>query len=85
MTVLMITPADEPPTVPPSSCPASVVWHHFQQATENQTTLYKMNIILVILYNRKGTPDSEMEASCKTETSRKTTPTLELSGAPQVG
>ncbi|XP_070818992.1 WD repeat-containing protein 93 [Chaetodon trifascialis] len=34
--------------------------------------------------NRKGTPDSNMEASCKTETSRQKTPTVELSGATQL-
>ncbi|XP_054476972.1 WD repeat-containing protein 93 [Anoplopoma fimbria] len=36
------------------------------------------------MYTREGTPDSEMEAACKTKTSRKKTPSLEPSGATQL-
>ncbi|XP_051236119.1 WD repeat-containing protein 93 isoform X1 [Dicentrarchus labrax] len=36
------------------------------------------------VYTRRSTPDSEMEAACKTETSKKKTATLELAGVTQL-
>ncbi|KAM9366683.1 WD repeat-containing protein 93 [Symphorus nematophorus] len=36
------------------------------------------------MYTRKNAPDSEMEAACKTETSREKKPTMEPSGATQL-
>ncbi|XP_075934214.1 WD repeat-containing protein 93 isoform X2 [Anarhichas minor] len=46
--------------------------HHF-------CIIHRMSV-----YTREGTPDSEMGAACKTETSRKKTPSLEPSGATQL-
>ncbi|XP_029317475.1 WD repeat-containing protein 93 isoform X1 [Cottoperca gobio] len=48
------------------------------------TVIHLLNLkdkLRMSVNTRKVTPDSDMEAACKAETSRKKTPTLELSGA----
>ncbi|XP_044056621.1 WD repeat-containing protein 93 isoform X3 [Siniperca chuatsi] len=62
------------------------LWH----ALKDLSLLRKYSLLCLFLKRvmsvctRKGTSDSEIEAACKTETSRKKTPTLELSSATQL-